>query len=561
MVLAADARNLECSVCLGEYSNADGALTQPVSMNACGHSVCLGCCNELAKVANVLSSDCEGAIQCPLCENFSRLPLNKNYGLIDALSQLGGRGAAAEPAAGAAVAQHAVSASQAGTRTVGPSAAPLSAAAPSDYSLLLELSVEDFMAMKAAAAGGPPSVSAAPAAGQRLSGASQIYKSMLLEDSRRIAEMGKLFSQRLRPHPCMSTTAVSSDTHWHVVDSYSSSKTPSQASVSTHPPLHLFDYPPKPSRDSVASGPNCFGTIPEGIIWNPINRVTREQYQFGGIGTEDGHFGCISGVAVDSTGRVIVLDTSLCRVQIFGSDTRFICKFGDKGVDFGCFLKPSGVAVGVESQIVVADTGNCRIQIFNSSGEFITCFSTLESSSTRLFAPRSVAVCAISGTIFVLNREAHAIYVYAPSGRYITHFGGLGQGSGFFNTPADLVVDNDGHIIVADEENCLIQIFDSECRHIRNIRSQDIRKPFKLAVDARGLVVVACRSECMIALLNQSSIRDGRTFNIQNLCGASSVGGIGVDIYGHIIIASAYDGKISLLTTGYLPDPYPLPVD
>src|SRR5437016_3479261 len=97
-------------------------------------------------------------------------------------------------------------------------------------------------------------------------------------------------------------------------------------------------------------------------------------FKFGGL--VDGQLYNPSGVAVDSSGNVIVVDTENYRIQVFDSQGNFLRAFGSQGSGDGQFNTPSGVAVSASGNIVVADTNNARILVFDSQGNFLSMFGS-----------------------------------------------------------------------------------------------------------------------------------------------------------------------------------------
>lgn len=86
---------------------------------------------------------------------------------------------------------------------------------------------------------------------------------------------------------------------------------------------------------------------------------------FGIAGDRAGAFARPRGLAVDSRGRVLVVDALFDSVQIFDSDGRLLLVFGGRGIDPGRFWLPADVALDGRSRLYVADSYNGRIQIFS----------------------------------------------------------------------------------------------------------------------------------------------------------------------------------------------------
>ena len=118
-----------------------------------------------------------------------------------------------------------------------------------------------------------------------------------------------------------------------------------------------------------------------------------------------------SGVVVNDSGNIIVLEFQNCRVQVFDSSGRFLFKFGELGSGEGQFNLPTGITLDNEDDIIVTDSGNNRIQVFDSSGN------------------------------------------------YLYQFGVQGSGEGDLNNPVSTLVDDYGNMVVSDANNNRIQVF------------------------------------------------------------------------------------------------------
>src|SRR3972149_7403689 len=81
-------------------------------------------------------------------------------------------------------------------------------------------------------------------------------------------------------------------------------------------------------------------------------------------GAGPGQFSVPTGVATDSTDRIIVADRGNNRIQVFNSAGVFQSEFGVMGAGPGQFSSPFGVATDSTDRIIVADRVNNRIQIF-----------------------------------------------------------------------------------------------------------------------------------------------------------------------------------------------------
>lgn len=81
------------------------------------------------------------------------------------------------------------------------------------------------------------------------------------------------------------------------------------------------------------------------------------------------------GVAVSPVdGRIFVSDTGNNRIVRFSAAGEKELEWGGKGETNGKFWEPAGLTVDGEGNVLVADNGNGRLQIFGSDGRFLSAF-------------------------------------------------------------------------------------------------------------------------------------------------------------------------------------------
>ena len=88
------------------------------------------------------------------------------------------------------------------------------------------------------------------------------------------------------------------------------------------------------------------------------------------IGSENGMFKRICGIAIDMDGFLYVTDCLLNCIQKFEMNGRFISKFGTKGIENGQFNEPFGLTFSKCNLMIVCDRKNHRIQAFQGECYF-----------------------------------------------------------------------------------------------------------------------------------------------------------------------------------------------
>ena len=69
-------------------------------------------------------------------------------------------------------------------------------------------------------------------------------------------------------------------------------------------------------------------------------------------------------IAVDSVGRVFLVEVWHCRVEVFDASGAFLGRWGSCGFGDGQFDGADGIAVDAAGKVYIADYNNNRVQVF-----------------------------------------------------------------------------------------------------------------------------------------------------------------------------------------------------
>ncbi|MFQ5585959.1 MAG: 6-bladed beta-propeller [Thermodesulfobacteriota bacterium] len=251
------------------------------------------------------------------------------------------------------------------------------------------------------------------------------------------------------------------------------------------------------------------------------------------------------GIAVDSSGRVIVADTALKAVHIFD-----LKKKKYRSLDRARrerFRSPIGVAVDGDDNIYVADSELDKVFVLNRKGRFL--FSIEE----RLDRPAGIAIDKDERRLYVVNTWGHNVTVYdIVKGDFLFSIGERGKDEGEFNYPTNIFIDRRGDLYVADSLNYRVQIFGKDGKFLTMFGKQgdssgDFARPRGVAVDRGGNIYV------VEALFDTVQVFNRKGEYLLNF-GSSGQGkgrfwlpsGLFIDDNDRIYIADSYNRRVQL---------------
>jgi DNA-binding beta-propeller fold protein YncE len=149
---------------------------------------------------------------------------------------------------------------------------------------------------------------------------------------------------------------------------------------------------------------------------------------------------------------------------------------------------------------------NQKIGLWKGTGTFVYTFGSYGKNPGQFNIPFAVAVDQ-QGNIVVTDQNNHRIQIFSPNGSFLKQFGSLGQGNGQFNTPQGLTIDSSGNIIVVDYGNNRIQFFDKNGSFLKSISktsdSTPFNKPIDITIDHQGNLVVLEYGNAQIRILKE----------------------------------------------------------
>lgn len=180
--------------------------------------------------------------------------------------------------------------------------------------------------------------------------------------------------------------------------------------------------------------------------------------KFGEVGTEPGKLKAPWGVAVNSEGKLWVVDRANNRVEQFSAEGTYVKKFGEAGSEPGKLSEPEGIAIDASGHIWVADTGNNRVQEFTSEGVYMAQVGSLGSEPGKFKSPAAIAFDS-GGNMWVADTGNNRVEQFDKEAKYVSEFGSLGSGNGQLKEPQGIGIDSVGLVWVVDTGNNRVQAF------------------------------------------------------------------------------------------------------
>ena len=124
--------------------------------------------------------------------------------------------------------------------------------------------------------------------------------------------------------------------------------------------------------------------------------------------------------------------------------------------------------------------------------------------------PMGVAV-SDRDEILVADNENHRVQVFDSNGTFLTYFGRKGENTGEFNEPVGIAIDKGRNIFISEWNNHSVQIFSWEGKNLHSFGSQgsldsQLTYPWGLSLDSTGNVIVADAGNKLIKIFTP----DGR---------------------------------------------------
>ena len=256
----------------------------------------------------------------------------------------------------------------------------------------------------------------------------------------------------------------------------------------------------------------------------------------GTVGSNQGEFRCVSGVAVDNiTDNIYITDKENNSVQVFNKEGIYLFMFGNI---YGIGFMESPVCIAISKEkVFVAHKGNDYLWVFDLNGHFITRIGSKwrgrrgrRGTREHLYFP-GITICGTSGDIYLCDYSHNRIRILSQDNPNL-----LQLGDGLLYSPRSIQLTKD-IIYVLSYLNPYLYTFDYNLMQVKNTVSIPIGKhlntPLSFILDGAGNFIISDYNKNSVFIFDQH----GQLFHkILVTQGISLPVGVALDSEGRIVV-------------------------
>jgi tripartite motif-containing protein 71 len=193
--------------------------------------------------------------------------------------------------------------------------------------------------------------------------------------------------------------------------------------------------------------------------------------------------------AFDGRGYLYVLDYTLCRVEMFDSEGKYVRCFGKQGSGPGELSDPWEMSLSAQGDILVCDIGNHRVHVFDGDGRHVRDVpSPDDPQQVRLNRPGHVSSTA-DGNMIVADLDC--VRVFSRDGLFVKEIkpphvqGQHCKVDGMCTGPR-------GELASFESGSRTVRVLDADGALLWTAELDDEWSPFRMAMDWRGQLL--CKS-------------------------------------------------------------------
>ena len=203
-------------------------------------------------------------------------------------------------------------------------------------------------------------------------------------------------------------------------------------------------------------------------------------------------------LTVSKDRELYVLDDS-GRILVYDVDNKLIRQWSMPESSVG---KPEGIRVLQDGRVAIADTHYHRVVFFSQQGELLSMFGSPGEKPGEFTYPVDLLQDP-SGFLYVAEYGgSDRIQKFAPDGKFVLEFGGLGTETGKFQRPSGMVW-LDSKIYVADAINSRVQVFSDQGQPLEVLDWADqggLYYPYDIALSPHGQFFFVEYGACRVSV-------------------------------------------------------------
>ncbi len=164
-------------------------------------------------------------------------------------------------------------------------------------------------------------------------------------------------------------------------------------------------------------------------------------------------------LAMDSAGNIYHTDPVVGSIFIYDASLKLVGELS--GLD-----RPLGIVVDPGGNIYVGNDGRDNVEVYSQAGVKL---KVIDGGNIRM--PNDLVLDA-RGNLYVVDSLESTIRIYDATGTLLRNIGHPGEGDGGLRFPVAVLVDErdveKGEVLVADQGNALVQVFDLEGAFLRS---------------------------------------------------------------------------------------------
>ena len=203
-------------------------------------------------------------------------------------------------------------------------------------------------------------------------------------------------------------------------------------------------------------------------------------------------------LTVSKDRELYVLDDS-GRILVYDETNKLIRQWNMPESSVG---KPEGIRVLQDGRVAIADTHYHRVVFFSKQGELLSMFGSQGEKPGEFTYPVDLLQDP-SGCLYVAEYGgSDRIQKFAPDGKFVLEFGGLGTEMGQFQRPSGMVW-LDSKIYVADAINSRVQVFTDQGQPLEVLDWADqggLYYPYDIALSPHGQFFFVEYGACRVSV-------------------------------------------------------------